>query len=254
MPNKHRTISFCWFVRYQAIHDIIMRWLYTLHLRAPGATVLLVANKIDLAVDDAAETVRRVEKRVRIKLQEWKDRRGPGQSSNEYGHASPHKSTEINLLKGSSLVSCDNFDGISTLIKRILDQYVSPIEVPPSWELAMEFINALRGQRSPVHACLEYLKLPVTGENVGTEWWGTFITKEELSSMWRNVVGKAKGEMLQTSKSGMSRPWENLVTRVTGGLSEGGNDAAVNNSDSALEGALQIRWVNKVAGDIAASM
>ncbi|CAN0225822.1 unnamed protein product, partial [Ascophyllum nodosum] len=28
----------------EAVYRSIMRWLYTLHLRAPGATVILVAN------------------------------------------------------------------------------------------------------------------------------------------------------------------------------------------------------------------
>lgn len=50
-----------------------MRWLFTLQLRTPGATVLLVTNKMDMTVNGAAETGSRVEKRVRIKLQEWKE-------------------------------------------------------------------------------------------------------------------------------------------------------------------------------------
>lgn len=52
-----------------------MRWLYTLHLRAPGGTVILVANKCDMAINNAVELSQNVS-RIRILLQNWKDRRG----------------------------------------------------------------------------------------------------------------------------------------------------------------------------------
>ena len=218
-----------------------MRWLFTLQLRAPGATVLLVANKIDMAVNDAAETASRVEKRVRIMLQEWKDRRGLGQNV-EYRREG--NNTQVVLLEQSSLISCDNYNGIPSLIARVLKQCASSIEVPPAWELALEFINALRCKHPPERACLEYLQLPVIGENVGTEWSDSFITKAELSKMWRGVVGKVQEKMSQSSKGGLYRFWQDVVGRITDGTSGIGNEAAVYNSDSALEGALRIRWVH----------
>lgn len=77
--------------RTQVIFDDIMRWLYSLHLRAPGSTVMLVANQCDgmgvgssesAAVgsttncDDFTETAGLVEGRVRELLKEWHDQRG----------------------------------------------------------------------------------------------------------------------------------------------------------------------------------
>jgi len=235
--------------RDQVIHDIIMRWLYTLHLRAPGATVLLVANKCDRAVKGAAETVRMVERRVIIMLQEWKDRRGLRQNSGMDGFDDRvfrhgNTSAEVNVLEGSSIISCDNYDGIPTLIERILAQCVSSIEVPPAWELALEVINALRCKRSPMRAAFDYIQLPVLVQNDDACWSRSFITKEELSSIWKSVVGKAKDEMLRTNRSGMSRLWQDVVRRVIEGISPTDNEAAVSNPDSALEGALQIRWVD----------
>lgn len=64
-----------------------MRWLYALHLRAPGSTVLLVANQCDGALDAEVAgsatggerlvaTATLVEKRVRELLKEWQGRRG----------------------------------------------------------------------------------------------------------------------------------------------------------------------------------
>lgn len=71
-----------------------MRWLYALHLRAPGSTVLLVANQCDNQCDGGLDSkVARcatggerfvavatlVEERVRELLRNWQDRRGvPG--------------------------------------------------------------------------------------------------------------------------------------------------------------------------------
>lgn len=64
-----------------------MRWLYSLHLRVPGSTVLLVANQCDGALDSKVagsassgqhfvETAIFVEKRARELLKEWQGRRG----------------------------------------------------------------------------------------------------------------------------------------------------------------------------------
>lgn len=243
---------FCRFCHDQVIHDIIMRWLYTLHLRAPGATVLLVANKCDRVVKNAAEIARMVEKRVRTMLQDWKARRGLGpifqetgqtHSSSSSGQSVKNSCTDVNLLNGSSLISCENYAGIQELIERVLVQCVSSIEVPPAWELALEFISALRCKRPPVRAILEYLQLPVIEEDVDACWSGSFITKEELNGMWKSVVGKANDEMLRTSESGLSRLWQDFVRRLTGGIDSADNDIDISNSDSALEGALQIRWV-----------
>lgn len=71
----------------QVIYEDIMRWLYSLHLRAPGATVLLVANQCDgslepgvagsaTSVEELVTTATLVEKRTRKWLKQWQDRRG----------------------------------------------------------------------------------------------------------------------------------------------------------------------------------
>lgn len=229
---------------------MIMRWLYTIHLRTPGATVLLVANKCDRAVNDVAETAQRVERRVTTLLQQWKDRRGLGQNSGEYGFAfedfdfrRDKNNAEISMLKGSSLISCDDYEGIPALIGRILQQTVSSIEVPPAWELALETINALRCKCPPVFAALKHLQLPATIENVDACWSGPFITKEELIRLWRNVVGTIKDEIHRTAKDGVFRLWQDIMERFTCGVSRTTTELTDFNSDSALEGALWIRWV-----------
>lgn len=77
--------------RAQVIFDDIMRWLYSLHLRAPESNVMLVANQCDGTGvgnlestvvgstpdgDDFARTAGLVEGRVQELLKEWHDRRG----------------------------------------------------------------------------------------------------------------------------------------------------------------------------------
>lgn len=77
--------------REQVIFEDIMRWLYSLHLRAPGSTAMLVANHCDgMGVgdlesasvgsttngEDFARTAGLVEEHVRKLLKEWRDRRG----------------------------------------------------------------------------------------------------------------------------------------------------------------------------------
>lgn len=171
-----------------------MRWLFTLQLRTPGATVLLVTNKMDMTVGS-----RNV----------WKERRGLGYNV-EY--RCERNSTQVVLLEESCLIRCDNYNGIPSLIKRVLDQCVSSIEIPLAWELVFEFINALRCKHPPERACLEHLQIPVIGENAGTEWSDSFIAKEELSKIGRSVAERAK-ELWRSQNSKILESYEERYKR-----------------------------------------
>ncbi|CAM9253300.1 unnamed protein product, partial [Sphacelaria rigidula] len=104
----------------EVIHEDIMRWLYYLYLRAPGSTVILVANKCDGSVDDFADTVKKVHIRVRDLLDEWHENRGLG------GQCSG-RVTDLNILPRISRVSCDargspEASGLPVLVDLILKQ------------------------------------------------------------------------------------------------------------------------------------
>lgn len=188
-----------------------MRWLYTLHLRAPRATVMLVANKCDGPTEDFVETARRVEERATAMLQKWQDRRGWGGVGT---------TTEVNLLQGSSLVSCRDDHGITNVVERIAQQGATSIQVPLAWDVAIRMIDALRDGGEPLVALWEHLQLPGTAATAGGEVVPArrLITKGQLCTLWTEVVGRVDGEVRGTSKQ-----------------------AAVHNPDSALQGALWIR-------------
>lgn len=190
---------------------MVMRWLYTLSLKAPGATVILVANKCDKVTRDIIGTTQRIENCVRSMLRDWKERRGFGQGVEK-------KQMDINLLVGSSCVSCDKYFGVDDLVKRVLQQFVSSIEVPPAWELALKVIDALRRRRSPFSDALSHLELRNTAANNAEVRSRSFISNDELSRLWHAVL-------------------ENVRDRVHGTSKE----AVVYKSDSALEGAIWIR-------------
>lgn len=168
----------------------------------------------------------------------WKEWRGLGYNV-EY--RCKRNSTQVVLLEESCLIRCDNYNGIPSLIKRVLDQCVSSIEIPLAWELVFEFINALRCKHPPERACLEHLQIPVIGENAGTEWSDSFIAKEELSNIWRSVAERAKELWRsQNSKDRLNR-FLKAKKSATDGTSGIGNKAAVHNSDNALDSALRIK-------------
>lgn len=192
---------------------MIMRWLYNLHLRAPGVTVILVANKCDKATDDVEETIRKVEKRVNLMLNDWKNRRGQKHPK------------EVNLLSDSFPVSCDNYTGITALINRINQHGATEIMVPPAWDLALHVVDALRHRRSPINAARRYMGSPVDDAAEGEMQSGSFIPRDDLSDLWSRIEGE-----------------------VTDGVREAKDGGAFNNWDSALEGALWIRWVDYMFG------
>lgn len=188
-----------------------MHWLYTLHMRAPRATVMLVANKCDGPTDDFRETARRVEERATAILAAWQHRRGWG---------SVGTTTEVNLLQGSSLVSCRNDHGITEVVALIAQQGDTLIEVPLAWDLAIRVIDALRDGHEPLVALWEHLELPGTAATADGEVARPrrFITKGQLCGLWREIVDRLDSEVRGTSKQ-----------------------AAVYRTDSALQGALWIR-------------
>ena len=202
----------------QVAHENIMRWLYTLHLRAPGATVVLVANKCDVSLDDFKDTTEIVEGFVKRELNEWQECR---RSNRRYTkHPNSKDVTTVRLLDGISRISCNNYGGIDELQDCILNQDAASIQVPPAWDLALKVVEALRTNVDPLHVAWNHLKLNHTGatdSEASQMVSNTFTTKDELFKLWNGIVREVSGEL------------------------EGAKQAAVSNPDSALNGALWIR-------------
>lgn len=200
------------------IHDDIMRWLYYLYLRAPGSTVILVANKCDGSIDDFTETARRVQQRVGELLHVWHGARGlRGRSKGLV--------TDLTLLSGMSRVSCHDkgfpeASGLLALIALISHQTATAILVPPAWDLSLEVIGALRASRDPIAAAREKLGLSNPPLTVGVRDLHAFafISKDDLFLMWRSVVENVRGDV---------------------------QAATISNWESALMGALWIRCVSR---------
>lgn len=168
-----------------------MLWLFALHLRAPGSTVILVANKCDGdSTDEFAIVADRVTRRVTELLQEWESRRGiqsttqsrsatrsrgrgrmaastPAAASAATGAGTTVTSTTRRrrvtegtiLLPEPSLVSCLDGSGLAELIDRVAEQGATCISVPPAWGLALRVIDALRGGHEPLQAAREHVRL-----------------------------------------------------------------------------------------------
>ena len=184
-----------------------MRWLYTLHLRAPGATVILVANKCDGCLDEFAQTTERVERLVNRLLKEWQSRR-----------SSSHR--KVRLLDGISRISCVDYGGIDKLVERISEEGATSIQVPPAWNLALEVLDALRARRDPLRAARTHLRLKETKETNKTVI-NTYSTKNQLLKLWEDIVRQVSEE-LQSADDAKDM-------------------AAVSNVENALNGALWIR-------------
>ena len=190
-----------------------MSWLYALHLRAPDATVVLVANKCDGPTDDFSETTLRVEKRIHELLKDWQDNRGiPGQ-------AVPYPAT-LNLLPHISQVSCGNGWGLSQLIDRIAGQGGTSISVPPAWSLALTVLDALRDQKAALGAARQHLNLPSSSQDRADGTPSFYFSKQALRGLWKGVLRSLLG----------SGELQSTAEKVT-----------VSNPDNALEGALWIR-------------
>ena len=187
-----------------------MRWLYILHLRAPGATVILVANKCDTSLSDFAETTKKIEKLVKHLLKELQNRRKAGDV------------TVVRLLDGVSPTSCANYGGIEALVGRISGEGATSIQIPPAWDLALKVLDALRAGHNPLRAAQAHLGLNETSAELGETIEGvtnTFTTKSELQILWQDIVCQVSRE-LQSSAKDMT---------------------ATYNRKSALNGALWIR-------------
>ena len=167
-----------------------MRWLYTLHLRAPGATVILVANKCDgslVAFEETTESVKRLVSRL---LNEWQSRR----SANRRNGGDV---TVVRLLDDVSRTSCVGYGGVDELVERISKEGATSIQVPPAWDLALEVLDALRVRRDPLHAARAHLGLNETSAEFGEtieEVTNTFTIKKKLPELWHGIVRRVSGE------------------------------------------------------------
>lgn len=199
-----------------------MEWLTILHFRAPRASVMLVANKCDKGIEEYSQLRDRVENRVRTVLEEWQSKRALG---DQHGK----NLASVSLLRGTSLVSCQTYTGISELVQRISEFGSTSIEVPPSWNLALAVLNALRTNKSPLAVASEHLGLSSAPMDIGREgkWTQTSVTRDEISSKWQDIVRSVK--LKATSERART-------------LSDLGLELAMPSStESALEGALWIR-------------
>lgn len=197
-----------------------MRWLYTLNLRAPDSTVILVANKCDGSIDGFAQIASRVEAYAREKLEDWHTKRRSDSQDNA-------SMTGVTLLEGVSRVSCLadgslETSGLQALINRVAEQTSTSMIVPPSWDLALAVFDALRDGRDPKRVARDRLQLNGSVTEIDEDGIAgvRFLTREELSARWNDVV-----ESLRSDLEAMGRA------------------IAVFNKDSAFEGALWIRYV-----------
>lgn len=186
-----------------------MRWLYTLSLRAPGSTVILVANKCDGSTDKFTRIVDHVETRARVLLEEWCALRGLDHDQAVKG---------VNLLDRTSAISCVDFLGVEGLIDRVSEQGATMIKVPPAWDLALTVIDALRDGRDPQQAARIRLKYATSKneEDAASVTRKRHITLEELLGLWNGIVANGAGLKAE-------------------------QEAAMINSRGALEGALWVR-------------
>lgn len=204
-----------------------MPWLTDLHLRAPKATVMLVANKCDGGIEDYSEITNRVEERTGRLLNEWQDKRGLGDRDGQ-------RMTRLLWIPGRNLVSCKDYTGIPELVERISAFSPTSIEVPPSWYLALTVVNALRGNGSPFVAVNDHLMLNETPPDTSRErkWAQTCISRQELSQEWQRVLDwitpKLKARARTRALSSIESVYE-------------GEPAVFSNPESALKGALWIR-------------
>ncbi|CAN0457967.1 unnamed protein product [Ascophyllum nodosum] len=173
-----------------------MRWLYTLHLRVPGAAVILVANKCDGPLAAFAETAERVKRLVNRLLKEWQSRR---RSDRRNGG----DVTVVRLLDGVSRTSCADYGGIDGLIERISEEGGTSIQVPPAWDLALEVLDALRAGGDPLRAARAHLGLNATSAEVGEtieEVTNTFTTKSKLLKLMQGIVCQVSREFQSSAK------------------------------------------------------
>lgn len=197
-----------------------MRWLYTLNVRAPDSTVILVANKCDGSIDDFAKAAARIEARARQLLEQWHTkRRGDSQDNASM--------TGVMLLERVSLVNCLEDGslektGLGTLINRVAEQASTSMDVPPAWYLALKVFDALRDGHDPKIIARDHLQLSRSataahGDGIAAV---RFLTRQELSGRWNDVVESVRGDLQAIGRA-----------------------VAVSSSDSAFDGALWIRYV-----------
>lgn len=224
-----------------------MHWLFALHLRAPGSTVMLVANKCDRQVDGFAGIAHKVEQRAAELLRVWQHQRGLRHNllptaTTDRGCNAAHqgagasnpvwsaRQAEVAVLPEPSLVSClddgssPQACGLSALIDRVAAQAVTAIRVPPAWGLALKVIDALRETRDPLQAARAHLGVAATTPAPAVSGRArhledtSFVSRKALVERWNRVVRSLEGEL------------ESAAEKM-----------AVSNPDRALEGALWIR-------------
>ncbi|CAM9863942.1 unnamed protein product, partial [Sphacelaria rigidula] len=227
----------------EVIQEDIMRWLYYLYLRAPGSTVILVANKCDGSIDDYTDTVRSVQNRVLELLKDWHEDRGlRGQSKGRV--------TDVNILPDMSRVSCDDkgfpeASGIPALIALLLNQAATSICVPPAWDFALEAIKCLRASRDPIWAAREKLGLSNTPptEGVGNLHASPFISKNELSRKWELVVETVRGNVPAATVYN----WESALNGALWISDFAGHTLRIDGGDGIF---LDVLWLSKVLNPI----
>ena len=180
-----------------------MRWLYTLHLRASGATVILVANKCDASLADFETTTDSVEKLVKHLLKEWQSRRRLNRRNRGDG-------TVVSLLHGVSRTSCVDYGGIERLIERISEHGATSIQVPPAWDLALNVVDALRANGDPLRAARAHLGLKET-EEANKKLNSTFTTENQLFELWEGIVRQVSEELQSAEDMAAVSNWENAL-------------------------------------------
>ncbi|CAN0097131.1 unnamed protein product, partial [Ascophyllum nodosum] len=230
----------------QAVDRNIMRWLYNLHLRAPEATVILVANKCDGSVAnkcetslaDFEETTTKMERRVKHLLEEWQKRRKDGDV------------TVVRLLDGVSRTSCVNYGGIDGLVERISGEGATSILVPPAWDLALKILDALRSGGDPLRAARAHLGLNEKRAAAGETHkivTNTFTTKKKLLKLWEDIVRQVSEELQSPEDRTAVSNWKNALNGALW-ISEFAGQILRIDRDEGLF--LDVEWLSKVLSPI----
>lgn len=189
---------------------------------------MLVANKCDGVIDEYSGIADKVEKRIQTLLGEWQRLRGfDGRGKTDM--------TDQLWLSGQNLTSCQNYSGITELVQRISDFGSTSIKVPPSWDLALAVVNALRIERTPLAAASEHLGLGQTSPKPSrkVKWAHKFVTRQELSCEWQSVVSWVRPKLEARVGAEALSNGESYRRREL---------ASISRPESALEGALWVRW------------
>lgn len=183
----------------QALVEEVMKWVTTLHIRAPGSSVILVGTHRDecegggwfarllarLWRSPSLDSVTAdVEESLKSAYHKWKKRR-------QNDVMRPSRDDGVTVEEGvvlvSSLPEAPN-NGFSELQTRLKPNNSTTSHIPPSWRLALVVLDALRDGQDPVKAA-KYLLNIVQTPPPNAEDKRAWITVDLINVKWSDVQG-----------------------------------------------------------------